>query len=117
MTLSFCRQLAVIILLVAVLLVPLTSNAHDLESGVMKDSCACQLLQDGCTPDTSGQSSDDPCEDSGGCCNHEECCHDSMEQPHDSGLNIYPSPMQLFHPEPVKTFPKVYLAIFVPPES
>jgi hypothetical protein len=117
MNLSFCRQLAAIILLVAVLLVPLTSLAHDLDSGVMKDTCACQLLHDGCTPDTSGQSSDGPCKDSGGCCDHEECCHESAEPPCATVMQVSPSALKLFRPYSAGAIPKVYLAIFVPPES
>jgi len=117
MMLSFCRQLAAIILLVAVLLAPLNSIAHDLNSGAMKEACACQMLQDDCTHDGNGQPDDCPCAGSGDCCDHEECCHDSLEQSHDSGFNIYPPPMKLFHPEPARSFPEVYLAIFVPPES
>lgn len=117
MTASFCRQLIAIILLVTVLFAPLTSIAHDLNSGAMQDTCACQMLQDDCPHHGNGQPDDCPCDGTGDCCDHEECCHDSMEQPHDSGLNIYPSPIKLFHPEPDKEFPKIYLAIFVPPES
>jgi len=115
---SFCKQLTVIILLVTVLIAPLTSIAHDLNSGAMKEPCVCQMLQGDCPHDGKGQSDGDcPCDGSGDCCDHEERCHDSMEQAHDSGLNIHPSPIRVFHLEPARTFPKVYLAIFVPPES
>lgn len=117
MTLTFCRQLTAIILMVTVLFAPLTSIAHDLKSGVMKKTCVCQMLQDDCPYDGNGQSEDCPCDDSGDCCDHEKCCHDSMEQAHVSGLNIHPSPIHVFHLETARTFPKVYLAIFVPPES
>lgn len=114
---SFYSQLTAMLLLVVVLLGPLNAIAHDLKSGAMKEVCACQMLQDDCPHDGNEQSDDCPCDGSGDCCDQEDCCHDSMEQAHDSGLNIYQSSMQLFHPEPARTFPKIYLAIFVPPES
>jgi hypothetical protein len=117
MMVSFCKQLTAIILLMTVLFAPLTSIAHDLKSGVMKEACACQMLQDDCPHDGRGQSDECPCDGSGDCCAYEECCHDSLEQAHASGLNIHPSPIKLFHSDPARTFPKVYLAIFVPPES
>lgn len=117
MLISFCKQLTTIVILVTVFFAPLTSMAHDLKSGAMKEACACQLLQDDGPGDSNGQSNDCPSDSSGDCCDHEECCHDFVEQAHASGLNIHPSPIQLFHSEPAGTFPKVYLAIFVPPES
>jgi hypothetical protein len=117
MLIPFCKQLTTIVLLVTVFFAPLTSIAHDLKSGAMKEACACQLLQDDGPGDGNGQSNDCPSDNSGNCCDHEECCHDSMEQAHDSGLNIHPSLTQVFYLKPVGTSPKVYLAIFVPPES
>jgi len=116
MMISFCKQLTAIFLLVAVLFAPLNSIAHDLKSGELKETCACQMLQDDCHHDGKGQPDDCPCDGSGDCCDHEECCHDSMEQAHPSGLSVHPYPIQLFHLETARTFPKVYLAIFVPPE-
>lgn len=117
MMVSFCKQLIAIFLLVTVFFAPLTSNAHDLKSGGPKEACACQMLQKDSPHDGKGESDHCPSGGSGDCCDHEECCHDSMEQVHDSGLNIHPSPMQVFLLEPARTFPQVYLAIFVPPES
>ena len=117
MTVSFYRQLTAIILLVTVLFAPLASIAHDYKSGAMKEACVSQMLQDDCPLDDKGESDDCPCESSDDCCDHEECCHDIMEQAHASRLNIHQSPIKLFHLDPAITFPKVYLAIFVPPES
>ena len=117
MTVSFYRQLTAIILLVTVFFAPLNSIAHDYKSGAMKATAACQMTQDECTHDGNEQTDNCPCDGSGECCDTEEICHDAMEQPHNSLLYISQSPMQLFRQEPAQIFPKVYLAIFVPPES
>jgi hypothetical protein len=117
MTPPFRRQLTAILLLVTVFFTAPALIGHELKSGAMKEVCACQMLQDDCPLDSNEQPEECPCDSLGDCCDHEEHCYDSMDQAHSSGLNIHPSPLKLFHPEPAKSFPKVYLAIFVPPES
>lgn len=117
MMVSFCKQLIAVVLLATVLFAPLNSIAQDLNSGAMKEVCTYQMLQDNGSHDGNGQSDDCPCDGSGDCGDHEECCHDTMEHARASGVNIYLYPIQIFYLEPAKTFPKVYLAIFVPPES
>jgi hypothetical protein len=117
MMISFFRQLTALLLLVTVLLVPLASLAHDLESGAMKAACAGQMLQDEETHDGTGPPVACPGAGPGDYCEHEECFEDALEPPCASGLTLYPAPMQVFHLNPARALPKVYLAIFVPPES
>ncbi len=113
------QQLTALLLLVMVLLAPLISIAHDLKSGEMKAECACHLLHDDCRhdSDSNGFPNDCPYDGLGDCCDHEDCWEDALEPPCASGLTIYSDPSQVFQPYPARTLPKVYLAIFVPPES
>lgn len=114
--LSFCRQLAVIVLLVAVFLAPLTLAAHSLDSGMTEDMCACHLLQNDCGHDKNDNHNEMPCDSSGDCCD-EDCCHDSAEPPSINAMIIGASNLQQFQKYAVLIPPEVYLAIFVPPES
>jgi len=118
MMLSFHRQLTAMFLLAVVLLGPLNAIAHDLKSGVIQVSCICQLLScDFGEEGTDEQPENNPCNNSGDCCDHEECSPDVMEPPCSSEVNRFGSQKKVFHPN-IDTFtPDVYLAIFVPPES
>ena len=116
MMISFFRQLTALLFLVTVLLAPFASIAHDLKSGAMKAACAGQMLKDDGTHGGTGSPVECPCDGSGDCCDHEDFCEYALEPQCASGL-IYPYPIQVFHPDPAITFPKIYLAIFVPPES
>jgi hypothetical protein len=118
MTVSRCRQLTAIILLLVTLLAPLNSIAHDYASGAVQDTCICQLLSgDFGEESNDGQPGNNPCNNSGDCCDHEECCPDVMELPCSSEVKRFGSQKKVFHPN-IDTFtPEVYLAIFVPPES
>jgi hypothetical protein len=117
MMISFFRQLTVILLLVTVLCAPFTSIAHDLKSGAMTAESTGQVLQNIGTHDGTGLPVDCPCDGSGDCCDHEECCEDALEPPCASELVIYPDLMQVFQPYSARALPEVYLAIFIPPES
>jgi len=113
---TFQKQLTVFLLLAAVLLVPLNAFAHDLKSAAMKNSCACHLA-DHHPEERGGQSDHYPDSNGDDCCDCEECCPDATELSIFSGLNLHASVNQLFHPPANSFFPKVYLTIFVPPES
>lgn len=119
MALSFCRQLAGILLLVAVLLAPLTSVAHSFENVMMEDACSCHMLQNDCHHESNDNQEEDdmPCDSNGDCCDHEECCHDSAEPPFMHAIIADASVLKQFYPYPRQIPPKVYLDIFVPPES
>jgi hypothetical protein len=110
---SIFRQLTVLLLLMTVLSTPLASLAHDLKSGAITAVCAGQMRQD----DGTGPPVACPGAGQGDYCEHEECFEDAQEPPCASGLTLYPAPMQVFHPNPARALLKVYLAIFVPPES
>ncbi|KAF0215399.1 MAG: hypothetical protein FD174_4138 [Geobacteraceae bacterium] len=115
---SLRKQLTVMLLLVAVLLAPLNSFAHDATSGASKDTCACQLLLPDCGTDESGDQPDHyPGNNTGDCCDSEECCPDAAEPPIFCDLRVNISGRQLFHPNINCHIPEVYLAIFVPPEN
>lgn len=117
--LSFCRQLAVTVLLIAVVLAPLTSDAHSLDSGMTEDTCICQLLQDDwadCGHENNDNHDELPCDSSGDCCD-EDCCHDSGEPPFMVSMIVAALIQQRSYVYSSLIPPEVYLAIFVPPES
>lgn len=114
--LSFCRQLAVIVLLVAVFLAPLTSAAHSLDSGMTEDTCACHLLQNDCGHDSHNKHDEMPCDSSGDCCD-EDCCHDSAEPPFMDSMIVAALIQKQLYSYSSLIPTEVYLAIFVPPES
>lgn len=115
--LSFCKQLTAIILLVTILFAPFATIANDLHSVAMQEAPVCQKLSNDSPYDGSGRPVDCPCDGSGTCCENEECCHDFMELANAAELNVQPFPIQLVRTEPDRGLPKVYLAIFVPPEG
>ncbi len=116
MMLSFCRQLAVVILLGAVFLTPLTSVAHSFENVMMEDACACHLLQNDCGQESNDNHDEIPCNTPGDCCD-EDCCHDFAEPPFLHTMITGASSLKRFYPYSTLIPPEVYLAIFVPPES
>jgi hypothetical protein len=110
------KYLTVLLLLAAVLLAPLNAFAHDVTSGAAQDACVCHLL-DHTSDETDGQADHNPDSQGEDCCDCEGCCPDATEPSIFSGLNVNISSSQLFHPPANRFFPKVYLTIFVPPES
>lgn len=109
------KNLTVILLLVAVLLAPFNSFAPDAASGAATDPCACHLLLTDCCADEKGDHC--PGNNSGGGCGCEEACADAAEQPlcHELRVHITVRPLSL--PSATTHISKVYLTIFVPPQS
>jgi len=109
------KYLPFMFLLVTMLLVSFNSFAHDVKSEAAKSSCICPLadqnpVERGGLPDHSPDSHTD-------CCDCEGFCPDATEPSLFCGLGITVSVKQLFHPPANSFFPKVYLTIFVPPQS
>jgi hypothetical protein len=113
---TFKKQLTVFLLLAAVFLVPLNSFAHDVKSDATKSSCACHL-HDFSADEGSTQPDHYPDSHTDDCCDCEGCCPDATEPLLFYGLRVTVSVKQLFHLPANSVFPKVYLTIFVPPES
>lgn len=118
MLLFIHKRFMVFFLVVAVLLVPFNSVAHDMASGTTHDSCTSLLMTIDCSVDNSGQQPDQfPFDNSGDCCDSEECGHEATEPPVTGDMSVNPSVKQLFSTYSHSHIPTVYLAIFVPPES
>jgi hypothetical protein len=108
----------VLLLLVAALLGPLSSTAHDSTSGAAEQSCTCDLLPSDCGDDTNnnwpdhcpGSNSDDHCDGEG-------CSPDATEPPNYYDLRVTIFLQQHFHTYTNGHIPEVYFAIFVPPQS
>lgn len=118
MTMTLQKNLTVILLLVAVLLAPVNSFALDAAFGAATDPCACHLLlTDCCEDEKGGQQNHCPGNSADGCCDCEEACADAAEQPlyNDLRVNISVRPLSL--PSATNHVSKVYLTIFVPPQS
>lgn len=117
MVLSFGRQLLLIILLTAVFLVPLASAAHSLDTGTMEDTHGWHLLQEHCSHESNdNHDKEAPCDGTGDCCD-EECCHDAAEPPFQHAVTTGAPTLKRLLPYSLQIPPKVYLAIFVPPEA
>ena len=114
MTFPLRKQLAVFLLLVAVLLAPLSSFAHDVTSGAT-DTCACHLMPDDCSAEEGGQSDGCPDADGQERCDCEDHCKQAAELSFHGNLTLYIPDRQVFHPVTQVLMPEVYLAIFVPP--
>jgi len=110
------KYLTVFLLLAAVLLVPLNTFAHDVKSEATKSSCACHLA-DHNSEERSDPSDHYPGSNGGDCCDCDGCCPEATEPSSFCGLRVTFSVKQLFHPPANSFSPKVYLTIFVPPES
>ena len=118
MNMSFCKQLTAFLLLVAVLLVPINSFAHDETSGALKDTCACKLLLADCGEDERGGQPDHyPDNGSDDCCDSDNGCPDTADSPILCDVKVYFSVKQLFNSNTNSPPPKVFLAIVVPPEN
>ncbi|MGA7828222.1 MAG: hypothetical protein WCA04_11210 [Geobacteraceae bacterium] len=118
MNMSLRRQLSVFLLLVAVLLVPIKSFAHDAASGALKDACACQLLlADCCEDERGGQPDHYPDKSTNDCCDSDNGCPDTADSPILCDVKVNFSVRQLFDSTTNSSPPKVFLAIFVPPEN
>jgi len=110
------KYLTAIFLLVAMLLGAFNSFSHDVQAGEAMDECVCHLadhapVERGGLPDHAPDSHND------NCCDCEGCCLDAAEPSTFCGLGVTVSVKQLFHPPANSFFPKVYLTIFVPPQS
>lgn len=112
------KQLTAVLIVVAVLLVPLHSVAHDVKSGTVQDLCVCQLLPADCSADQPGEQSDhSPGNNSGDCCDSEDCNPEASGPPAACKAVVYSSEKPLFYSDSSSHILPVYLAIFVPPES
>lgn len=112
------KQLIAFLIVVAVLLVPLHSVAHDLKSGTLQDLCVCHLLPADGSADRPGELSDhSPGNNSGDCCDSEDCNPEASGPPAACKTVVQPSGKQLFYSDSSYHIHPVYLAIFVPPES
>jgi len=110
------KQLTILFLLVAVLLLAFNAFAQDAKSGATKSGCTCQMSN--FSADESGRTPDHcPASNPDNSCDCEGCCPDATEPSTFSGLRINVFAKLFFHPSPNIFFPKVYLTIFVPPES
>jgi len=110
------NNLTVLLLLLAVLLAPLNSFAHEVTTGAAKVPCVCHLTD--CSTDENGSQPDHyPGSNGADCCDCEGCCPDATEPPISCALRINISARQHFHPYANGHFPRVYLTIFVPPEN
>ena len=113
---SIHNNLTVLLLLVAVLLAPLNSFAHEVTTGAAKVPCVCHLTD--CSTDENGSQPDHyPGSNGADCCDTEDCCPDATEPPDFCNLTKYTSVKQIFQPSTNGHFPRVYLTIFVPPEN
>ena len=118
MIISFSEQLTAFLLLVAVLLAPINSFAHDVTSGAAQDACVCLLLSAECGTDERGdQPLHFPANNADEHCDNEDCCPDTAEPPVISTLRVNILVRQFSHPLINGLLPEVYLAIFVPPEN
>lgn len=111
------KQLMAFMLVVAVLLVPLHSVAHDVTSAAAPGNCSCQMVAADANVDNSGQQPDQcPGNNAGDCCDSEECGQEATEPPFACDVKVNSSVKQLFSTDSHNHIPTVYLAIFVPPE-
>lgn len=110
------KQLTVFLLYAAMFLVPLNSFAHDLKSEATNGSCACQLA-DHNPEERNGQPDNCPTSNSDNFCDCEGCYPEATESSLFCGLQLNVFVAQLFHQPANSFFLKVYLTIFVPPES
>jgi len=113
---TFHNNLTALFLLIAVLLAPLNSFAHEVTTGAAKVPCACHLTD--CSTDGKDSQPDNyPGSNGADCCDTEECCPDATEPPASCNLSTYIPVKQHFQPHTNGHFPRVYLTIFVPPEN
>lgn len=112
------KRLMAFLLVVAVLLVPIHSVAHDVTPAAAQGACACKMVTADCSGDNSGQQSDQcPGNNAGDCCDSEECGQETMEPPFACDMKVNSSLKQRLPADTHSHIPTVYLAIFVPPES
>ena len=111
------RRLSALLLLVTVLILPLDSLAHNLTSGQAQHSCACHSLDADSPADHSdGEPERHHDSGTGDCSDSEEHGHDAAEIFPFSLAPLVPA-RPLFHAGSGAYLPKVYLSIFVPPQS
>jgi hypothetical protein len=115
MSFSLRKQLAAFLLLVAVLLAPLTSFAHEVASGAA-ETCACNLMPEDCGTDEGDPSDDCPDTEGQKCCDCEDHCTQAAELSSLGDLRPYLADKIIFRPILLILIPEVYLPIFVPPQ-
>ncbi len=112
-----CRQLAALLVLGALLLAPFSSFSLELSKAEADDTSVCQMLPDDRTADERGeQSNHSPCENSDDSCDNEEPSSGSFDSLLFCSWKGIFAERHLFHPHTNGYTPKVFLAIFVPPE-
>lgn len=117
MSLFIHKPLMAFLVVVAVLLVPLHSVAHDVTPAAAQGACACQMVTADGRVDNSEQQSDQcPVNNAGDCCDSDECGQDVTEPPFACHVKVNSSVKLLFSTDVHSHVPTVYLAIFVPPE-
>lgn len=117
MPLFIHKRLMTFLLVVAVILVPFHSLAHDVTPVAAQGACACQMVTAGFSTDGSSQQSDQcPGNNDDDYCNSEECGQEATEPPFACDLKVNSSVKQLLSTDSHNQIPTVYLSIFVPPE-
>lgn len=112
------KQLMACLIIVTVFMIPLHSSAYGVASGTTHDCCTSLLMTVDCSVDNSSQQPDQfPFDNSGDCCDSEECGQEATETPVACDVRVNPSVKQLFSSDSPSHIPTVHLAIFVPPES
>jgi len=118
MPMFFLKQQIAFLIVVAVLLVPLHSVAHDMKSGTAQGLCACQLLPTDYCADVPREQSDHlPGNSSGDCCDSEDCSPDASEPPGECNISLHFTGNQPFYSDSSSHILPVYFAIFVPSEN
>lgn len=114
------RQLTALLLLAAALILPIESVALDLAP--VQESCVCHVLPADLPAGDSEEGPRGQHDGGTGDCGAGDCC-DSEEHRHDAAetcascLKLHISANLLFYPNTSNYLPKVYLSIFVPPQS
>jgi hypothetical protein len=117
MIMTLRTQLTAFLLFVAVLLAPLNSFAAEVASGGQSPS-ACQLLLPDCGADERGEQQDhQSANNTDDCCDSEETSADAEEPQLVCDMTANISASKLSHSYTTGHVPKVYLTIFIPPES
>lgn len=114
---STCKKLPALLLLAAMLILPLNVFAQGSTLGAVQDSCVCQSqLPDAPAGDSNENREHHQGVGAGDCCDSEERSSDAAGI-HPSVYTLSIAASLFFHPNPDSYLPKVYLSIFVPPES
>lgn len=117
MTMFIFKRLMAYLIIVTVLMTPLHSVAREMTSETAQGSCTSLLMTADCSVDNSSQQPDQcPGDSSGDCCDSEGCAQDAAVPPAACHVKVNSSVTQPLSTDTHNHIPKVYLAIFVPPE-